>query len=434
MWKKLYIMAVVIALVGAIIYEPVTTWSANRPGIINGYAVVDSLVLDVANEDVILYRIGPAHIGVRDTLTADDITVVSFSAVFVDADSAQIDTLRVEELYRNGTLIGTYINGLISTALTDSGFVHGPSGATDGYIPLFDGITGRLLKDGPANNSTNWNAAHAWVASDSAAVNLLRLWAAADSANYNTAYLQSLRLADIPDTLANYGVYTNKLVTSNLYAVSLLDAGLVGYWPLKDLSTIAGADTLSYDFSHNGNSVDVYGAAVTDSALYFDGTDWGNLGTTSDIDIGSGDFTFTGWFNCASTPIAGYLFNKGLIGASGFTIDFTDTGRIFARLYNGGTIVSAYTEQNRPPNTWIFVSVTCDRDGNMVLRINNAAAIYANQTKSIAAIAGDISGGTAYFGQYSTGTGKMTGAIAEVRMYNRLLPASAQTEIYNLGR
>ena len=226
--KKLIIVLTIIMVFAACL---MTSSAEERIGYVDyirdGVAYIDSLSFDILNNDTIIYRVGPGIVGIRDTLEVDDITVVSFSAVFVDADSAQIDTLRVEELYRNGTLIGTYINGLISTALTDSGFVHGPSGATDTNFPLFDGITGRLLKDGPANNSTNWNAAHAWVASDSAAVNLLRLWAAADSANYNTAYLQSLRLTDIPDTLSHYGVYMDSLATASLRATIISTTSII---------------------------------------------------------------------------------------------------------------------------------------------------------------------------------------------------------------
>jgi len=217
MFKRMMIVVAILAVVFSAVYDPQSGY-AQKPGFINGYAVGDSIVIDVTNGDVVLYRVSAGVLGVRDTLEVDNITVVSFSAVFVDADSAQIDTLRVEELYRDGDLIGTYINSLISLALTDSGFVHGPSGATDGYFPLFDGATGRLLKDGPANNSTNWNDAHTrvaadstnwtsgwliasadsskindlriWAEADSVVTNFLALWAASDSSNYNDAWLR----------------------------------------------------------------------------------------------------------------------------------------------------------------------------------------------------------------------------------------------------
>ena len=46
-----------------------------------------------------------------------------------------------------------------SSALGD---VVGPASATDGNIALYNGTTGKLIKDGPANNATNWDAAYSW--------------------------------------------------------------------------------------------------------------------------------------------------------------------------------------------------------------------------------------------------------------------------------
>lgn len=57
---------------------------------------------------------------------------------------------------------GTDYNTEWADAATGDGDVVGPASATNGNIALFDGTTGKLLQDGPANNSTNWNTAYGW--------------------------------------------------------------------------------------------------------------------------------------------------------------------------------------------------------------------------------------------------------------------------------
>ncbi|MBI2610308.1 LamG domain-containing protein [Candidatus Giovannonibacteria bacterium] len=225
-----------------------------------------------------------------------------------------------------------------------------------------------------------------------------------------------------------------------------LGHGLVGYW---DFNTGKGRDK-AYDRSGNANTGTltsmntatawVDGPTGRGQALSFDGTDdYVDLGDTSVVDFGSGNYAFSAWI-------------KPTLATTGFIIGKDDdvNGRqlTFSIASNGDSYMQLFYGPDNPAAQNTVYKATAAVQANVwqhILgqRIGNKFEIYVNAIDKNATYDAAIS--AADFPQtmqataanlnigrrsYSTSMLPFPGSIDDVRIYNRALSASEIERLY----
>ena len=157
------------------------------------------------------------------------VTHIAGSGTFADADSLSL------EFQRTGN------NGADGAGVGD---VVGPASATDGNITLFDGTTGKLIKDGPANNSTNWNTAYGW--GDHSLVGYL---VSSDLSGYLTSATAAATYQPLDSDLTSIAA-----LTTTSFGRSTLEAANAA--ALATLAGVGTGDTPQFTGIEVGNATD----------------------------------------------------------------------------------------------------------------------------------------------------------------------------------
>ena len=215
-----------------------------------------------------------------------------------------------------------------------------------------------------------------------------------------------------------------------------LNKGLVGYWDFGAGSTTAATP----DRTPNNNDGTVTGATIagisdrkgqSGKAYSFDGTDYISVTDADILDAGTGDFSYSLWFNgtVTGTPVLLRKFSAAnggyqlILNGSKIYMRFsegTDEGGSGDIETQGATTLSA--------STWYFVAVTHDRDGNIVGYLNGVSDV----STSIATAESSANNAANLFigAQDTTPNSPFIGTIDDVRLYNRLLTQAEVTASY----
>jgi hypothetical protein len=241
----------------------------------------------------------------------------------------------------------------------------------------------------------------------------------------------TLLLLTLPLMAQNYASYNNQPVSRMSFLRhqfkpsqnALRDSSLIGYWPLSE-----GAGTVAFDESGNGDAGNWFSTPAGTNGYYSAGktaTFSGNfnnianrINLTAPFSI-TGPLTYTAWFN--SIGLSGAHMFIGDTDVNGLKVG-GNTGKVFVRLYNGGTIENS----NGPvvANVWYLIAVTRDSTGNMVTYLNGSA---------ISTIPGQASmSSPTYLGSPAPSGGQpWAGLLQGVRIYNRALSGSEILALYN---
>ncbi len=220
---------------------------------------------------------------------------------------------------------------------------------------------------------------------------------------------------------------------------SQLTNGLVGEWSFN------GADmsgTTAYDRSGQGNNGTLTNGPTpaigqVGQALSFDGTDdYVNVGKS----VGASTMTVTAWVK----PDFSSQYNSGrhcIIAAAAATNyfsvcyagDYSSIQGWITRFRGGGvTDNESYgirkTTNNGFQGNWIFVAVTLDKDVGAKIYEDGVLQGFSPGTTGIMG-----SNTAVVIGNNGSGAGFWKGAMDEVRVYNRVLPASEVWDLYQLG-
>ncbi|BCX16260.1 MAG: hypothetical protein KatS3mg098_489 [Candidatus Parcubacteria bacterium] len=212
-----------------------------------------------------------------------------------------------------------------------------------------------------------------------------------------------------------------------------INAGLVGYWKLDEIS-----GNTAYDFSGYGNNGTLINSPLRTTAyagrgLSLDGIDDyvsipGNSSTLQDLTDDGRNFSFAVWFKPSGLPKNGYDGYIFLRAGYHLGLFYTlSTGELRAVIYyydNTNTVI--YSGKNLAVGNWYHIVMTVDE-------VNNQFKLYLNgsQVGSTASITKPLRDyGTA---DYRIGGGSpymSFGIVDEARIYNRVLSSDEIKQLY----
>ena len=216
--------------------------------------------------------------------------------------------------------------------------------------------------------------------------------------------------------------------------LSVVTTNLVVHLDASNSSSYGGSGTTWTDLTGGNNVTLVNGPTFNNGyggSIVFDGTDdYAQSGTSSDLIIGTQDYTMSLWFKYDSAKSEMVLMDNRTADSNGTTFTLIQAGD-FMRVNVWEDNISDFSFEsstNLSPNTWYNITYT---------RISNSASMYINgvQDGSSWTQNYNYSGGNQLTlgWNYSTQTGKsMDGYIPHVLFYvNKGLTSSEVTQNYN---
>ena len=218
--------------------------------------------------------------------------------------------------------------------------------------------------------------------------------------NYN-GYISNLRLVN------GTAVYTSAFTppTAPLTAITntqlLLNGTNAGIY---DSSARAVGETVGN--AQVSTAIKKYGSG----SMAFDGTgDWLLVPNSSDLNLGTGDFTIECWLNMANTTAARSLIGKGT-STTGWGIYFNASPTLF--IFEAGSTLNYSANYSLNAGQWYHLAVVRSGLGNNNLRMYiNGFLIYE------ATVTGDLTTTSSmYVGGSRTGTQPMFGYVDDLRI------------------
>ena len=310
---------------------------------------------------------------------------------------------------------------------TDTGSYDGNDGGTDNTAPTASVNAATITTSGNAVvQSTETGTAYLVKTTVSVSNNLTSITGAADSqwnsvtislANTDTN-LPATGLADgtykvfAVDAAGNLSSASSNSVTVATTTTTTMDPSLEAFYPFNGNA---------YDLTSNGRDFTVYGdTTLTDgkdnssnSAYYFDGD--GDYLETANIPSFD-NYTISLWAKPASSGTYEAMFSSYNDSGYGFQIDLNGSN-FHIRKSSGSNIVLSTAQLD----AWTFIAFTYDGI-NSIAYINNETPV-------------SDSGGTTEFNRFRIGRNRngstfFSGAIDELRIYNRALTASEISSLY----
>jgi hypothetical protein len=215
---------------------------------------------------------------------------------------------------------------------------------------------------------------------------------------------------------------------------SLITTNLVVHLDASNSSSYGGSGTTWTDLTGGNNVTLVNGPTFNNGyggSIVFDGSnDYAQSGTSSDLIIGTQDYTMSLWVKYDSAKSEMALMDNRTAGSNGTTFSLIQVGDFMrVKVWEDNTSSFSFeSSTNLSPNTWYNITYT---------RISNSASMYINgvQDGSSWTQTYNYSGGNQLTlgWNYSTQTGKsMDGYIPHVLFYvNKGLTSSEVTQNYN---
>jgi prepilin-type N-terminal cleavage/methylation domain-containing protein len=216
----------------------------------------------------------------------------------------------------------------------------------------------------------------------------------------------------------------------------MLGANLVGHWPLNEGPGSVIVRDLSGHNNHGtiiGDPVWVDGIPGVDGyTLEFDGLDdYIDIGNQAKLDMGTNDFSLSGWIRFLDADSYGSFFGKYCSTWNmnpGYALRH-NSGRFgFIITDNNGNQIDQLTGIFIDDGRWHHIAASFERSDNVVVYLDNQnVGIW-----DISSI-GDIDNSfNFYIGRraYSSGPKYFNGNISDIRIYNTALTAKEASRIY----
>jgi hypothetical protein len=194
------------------------------------------------------------------------------------------------------------------------------------------------------------------------------------------------------------------------------------------------------DSSGNGNSLTVTGTttyttdehSAASKAFSFDGSTFATLSTSSVGNYTSLAFSILVWVkptgSISNSPV---IINHGAFNSTGYYLQFFSDGHVEFQIGRGSTPFSAAVK------TAASLVSAGNWYGVLVIINGSAGQIWVNgtnQTSSSDTLSAPSSDSNNFrIGAYSTGSNKLTGAVAQVAIWSRVLNSTEISNIYSLG-
>ncbi len=228
------------------------------------------------------------------------------------------------------------------------------------------------------------------------------------------------------------------------YSNPIISNGLVGYWPLDGNTTNWTTNTTA-DISGNGNTATFIGMSTSTSpvagkigqALKFIGSssNYINVGNIGIADFGTNDFSLSQWVKTTGASTVYTLSKRGacshgnfwntILGADGKHSFEIDDGNVnYVDLTSNGVVNDGKWHHLVDTRSGVVTKIYIDG----ALDIANTSA----GTTNIAANSAPV-----YFGENVLGGAcdkPFSGALDDVRIYNRALTAGEVLQLYGAGR
>ncbi len=199
--------------------------------------------------------------------------------------------------------------------------------------------------------------------------------------------------------------------------------GLVGWWQFNgNASDTSGSGS---NATINGQSLTIGENGQADTAYSFSGTN-NMTSSAAALPIGAGARTVLAWVYATAYPTTGWgmVHSYGsAVTAGASSLSISTVGRV---TFNGQSN-DFNSPLVLPLNEWHLVGYTLS--GNQASTILDTAT----QTNTLTTTSATTVNPTAFIGAYIGGSNRWSGAIDELRVYNRVLSAGEIQSIYNAG-
>ena len=222
-----------------------------------------------------------------------------------------------------------------------------------------------------------------------------------------------------------FGILTlSALLTFQVRAQSFLTNGLLAYYPFNGNVN---------DASGNGNNGTNYGATFTqdrfgftNGAIYF--SNGASVLTGFFPPLGSASRTFSGWFNVSDPSLMTLMFYGGDSSYAGDRFEPKINGQ-FGVDCSYGSLLTTTNFADSHWHSFVIVMPTNAAVSNMLFYMDGAL-----QTNAFSDGPGNlINTATNYplqFGELWAGSRPLTGALDDVRVYNRALSSNEVAQLY----
>ncbi len=217
--------------------------------------------------------------------------------------------------------------------------------------------------------------------------------------------------------------------TKSATATVTVSSGLVGWWPLDE-----GTGLMAHDISGQGNNGKWSGApsspndtyyttGLIDSyAGYFDGSDNEVTIGTQPVYQFTGPFTISAW---VSTVVSGTILTMQNGGDNGYNVAINYGGILFCVYANATQSCTGGGQYPLSKPAWTYFTAVFD--GSNISVYANGAFVASSPAATPTASSGPLVFGAAQRGGYSN----FTGALDDIRIYNRALAANEISSLYN---
>ncbi len=221
---------------------------------------------------------------------------------------------------------------------------------------------------------------------------------------------------------------------------------LVSEWKFDELSSPISQGSAIQDSWGGGNNGTITSNDSNDrlrsgsdcvfgKCLYFDGGDYVNCGTKSNLEFGTVSFTMAGWFRTSSYGGGAPIMGKGNITtvSDKYGMRFIAANRIcidFADGTNGGQCFLDYIGNfNVSDNKWHFVVATINRTTQKILTYLDSKYITQADISSIGSVASGAYFGIGAYG----GSGAFQGYVDGMAIYGETLSSFQIQQNYYSG-
>lgn len=226
-------------------------------------------------------------------------------------------------------------------------------------------------------------------------------------------------------------------------AEAVFDAGFKAVWDFEEAD--AGNGTVYYDSTSNDNDGTLTdadgdstrGTGQIGASLDLNGdADFVDAGNDATLEMGLDDWTISCWVKMPADTTTG-IIEKGAIGApiEGYEFFYnTTTDDLKGFISDGTTRITSDSNDTLAldDNTWRFIAVTHDRDGNSTFYSDSAASFGTDGTDDISSFsATDITNSGRNFKMGDWGGTKYQVAYDEMRISNTLRSSDWLTATYN---
>ncbi|MDD5555329.1 MAG: LamG domain-containing protein [Candidatus Paceibacterota bacterium] len=239
------------------------------------------------------------------------------------------------------------------------------------------------------------------------------------------------------------------IAKSQAFANSLRNSlliNLVSEWKFDELSSPVTQGTTIQDSWGGGNNGTVTSNdsndrlrndsdCVSGKCLYFDGGDYVNCGTNSNLEFGTTSFTMAAWFKTPNHGSGAPIMGKGHIGTTNdkYGMRFIAANRIcidFADGTNGGQCFLDHTGSfNVSDNKWHFAVTTINRTTQKILTYLDTKYVAQADISSMGSVASALYFGIGAYG----GSGGFQGYVDGIAIYGEALSTSQAQESYYSG-